>query len=178
MACIALVELRQRRNARSLQATAELVYTELMIFDNETTAIGALKVMIDAGHRYHNLERRLGYGIAFLLGTSIPETSWIRLPKDGKHFLTVIERLRSAQVLELSAKYAGLRKRVVDWFLDHARRESEREPAGAGSSVASIEPNQTQTADAVNDAEQSLSDNGWWEDFVTSPSDLDGLSAD
>lgn len=75
MACIALVELRRRNNVRSRDATAKLIQADLSMFTNPQSARDVLDAMIDAGHRYSNLEKHLGQGVAFVLGKTVSETS-------------------------------------------------------------------------------------------------------
>lgn len=73
VACLVLVDLRDRIGRPSIEETASLLCRTGVIAAGEKRAIKIVNAMVDAGHRYRNLELNTSSGIALVLGTSLPE---------------------------------------------------------------------------------------------------------
>lgn len=72
--CILLVEFRTKNNVTSVEDTATMLYDQHHLFPSLAIAKEGLAAMIDAGHRYKNLERSIGIGAPFVLGTTLAES--------------------------------------------------------------------------------------------------------
>jgi len=73
-----------------------------------------LATMIERGGYYLNLEKHVGQGICFVLGTSLSETHWTKLiTKSGPKFDAVLERFKQISLSNTAAPYAILRQRVI-----------------------------------------------------------------
>lgn len=70
-----LVEFQAQNPSLDLTATAEALSTSGTVCKSFAEARETLEYMLDAGHRYKNLEAHLGIGATFLLGGEISE-SW------------------------------------------------------------------------------------------------------
>jgi hypothetical protein len=70
-----LVEFQAQHPSLDLAVTAEALSTCGTVCRGFAEARETLEHMLDAGHRYRNLEAHLGIGATFLLGTELPE-SW------------------------------------------------------------------------------------------------------
>jgi hypothetical protein len=74
MACIALAEWRQTRKVYPGDEIVKRMLSESDAFKNEQEASKALEEMLDKGSRYKNIEKHIGAGAAFALGTKLAET--------------------------------------------------------------------------------------------------------
>lgn len=70
-----LVEFQAQHQALDLAVTAEALSTCGNVCKGFAEARETLEYMLDAGHRYKNLETHLGPGVTFLLGIELSE-SW------------------------------------------------------------------------------------------------------
>lgn len=70
-----LVEFQAQHLSLDLAVTAEALSTCSTVCKGFAEARETLEYMLDAGHRYKNLEAHLGIGVTFLLGTELSE-SW------------------------------------------------------------------------------------------------------
>lgn len=73
IACLVLVELRDSLDRPSYELTAALLHRTGIIPTSLSAASKTIKTMIDAGHRYRNLQRESSHGLALVLGISLPE---------------------------------------------------------------------------------------------------------
>lgn len=70
--------------------------------------------MDDRGHRYMNLEERVGGGVCFTLGISLSETHWTKvLLKSGPEFEKCVRQIESTSAGRLARVYADLRDIVI-----------------------------------------------------------------
>ena len=69
------MEFHAQHLALDLAVTAEALSTCGTVCKGFAEARETLQHMLDAGHRYKNLEAHLGIGATFLFGTELPE-SW------------------------------------------------------------------------------------------------------
>lgn len=76
VACLVLVDFRDGIGRPSIQDTAALLYHTGIIATTLSKAVKTVNAMVDAGHRYRNLELNTIHGLALVLGTSLPE-SWL-----------------------------------------------------------------------------------------------------
>lgn len=76
VACLVLVDFRDGIGRPSVQDTAALLYQTGIIATTLSKAVKTVNAMVDAGHRYRNLELNTTHGLALVLGTSLPE-SWL-----------------------------------------------------------------------------------------------------
>lgn len=117
-ACIVLMDYRKATGFKSTDDTAYNLCHGMQLYETTVEARQTIDAMIHDGSRYKNLERHLGVGITFLLGTSLGESCWTKLlPQDGPKFELVKLRLRSLGLDEQSKRYRQLRIAVVNWFL-------------------------------------------------------------
>lgn len=77
MACIALAEWRPNDKVIAGDETVKLLISKSDVSSNEPEAAKILRDMLDKGHRYKNLERHVGGGIAFALGVEMAETQCV-----------------------------------------------------------------------------------------------------
>lgn len=73
LACLVLVDFRDGIGRPSVQDTAALLYQTGIIATTLSKAVKTVNAMIDAGHRYRNLELNTKSGLALVLGISLPE---------------------------------------------------------------------------------------------------------
>ncbi|KAI9715119.1 MAG: hypothetical protein M1828_001054 [Chrysothrix sp. TS-e1954] len=86
-----------------------------------------LRTMIDAGHRYKNLEIQVGVGAPLVLGCELAETHWTKvLPKSTPKSLQAFQALRNSEIPHLAQKYQKLRMHIVGELLH--RLESAESP--------------------------------------------------
>jgi hypothetical protein len=65
-----------------------LLYRTGIIPTTRSAALKTIKAMVDAGHRYRNLQHETSRGLAFVLGISLPE-HWFVCPQHiGNQYLT------------------------------------------------------------------------------------------
>jgi hypothetical protein len=76
VACLVLVDFRDGIGRPSVQDTAALLYQTGIIPTTLTRAIKTVNTMVDAGHRYRNLELNTTSGLCLVLGILLPE-SWL-----------------------------------------------------------------------------------------------------
>jgi hypothetical protein len=76
LACLVLVDFRDGIGRPSVQDTAALLCQTGIIATTLCKAVKTVNAMIDAGHRYRNLELNTKSGLALVLGISLPE-SWL-----------------------------------------------------------------------------------------------------
>jgi len=75
--------------------------------------------MIDAGHRYKNIEKALGAGSILVLGKDIAETTWTKLlPKSGPKFSAAMDHMKSEGIPALASKYKDLSTQVIEHELN------------------------------------------------------------
>ena len=106
---------------------------ELGVFNHDAKELKVrVQEMINAGSRYRNLEKKLGSGVVFLLGTDIPESSyaiptsssirmhtkifrWTKLlPKSGKKFTSVINNIRKTAVPNLATTLSDVQTAILE----------------------------------------------------------------
>lgn len=75
IACLVLVDFRDGIGRPSVEETAALLCQTGIIATTQMKAAKIVNSMIDAGHRYRNLELNTTPGLAMVLGISLPE-SW------------------------------------------------------------------------------------------------------
>jgi hypothetical protein len=76
VACLVLVDFRDGIGRPSVQNTAALLCQTGIIATTLSKAVKTVNAMIDAGHRYRNLELNTKSGLVLVLGISLPE-SWL-----------------------------------------------------------------------------------------------------
>lgn len=69
------MEFRTRHNITSVEDTATVLYHRHHLCTSLEKTKETIAGMIDAGHRYKNLEGSIGVGVTFVLGTKLAE-SW------------------------------------------------------------------------------------------------------
>lgn len=69
-----LVELRARENISSVEGVATFLHSSWSTQYSLCDLGNVVRSMIEAGHRYRNIEKVLGQGSILVLGTSIKET--------------------------------------------------------------------------------------------------------
>jgi hypothetical protein len=74
--CLVLVDFRDGIGRPSVQDTAALLYQTGIIPTTLSRATKTVNSMVDAGHRYRNLELNTTSGLCLVLGTLLPE-SWL-----------------------------------------------------------------------------------------------------
>jgi hypothetical protein len=76
LACLVLVDFRDGIGRPSVEETATLLFQTGIIPTALSRAVKIVNAMIDAGHRYRNLELNTTSGISLVLGIFLPE-SWL-----------------------------------------------------------------------------------------------------
>lgn len=74
LACLVLVEIRDSMHRPPIPTTAEMLRRESIILCDQESAIKMIEDMLDAGHRYQNLEAKIHPGICLALGKASPES--------------------------------------------------------------------------------------------------------
>lgn len=74
--CILLVKLRAQYPHCSAEETALALYRSGLFAHNLRMLIDAVATMMDAGHRYQNMENSLGIGTTIFLGKDTPESTY------------------------------------------------------------------------------------------------------
>lgn len=114
MACIVLEEMCRELGRPALTALAATVHVGMA----QSFTVDIEKYvddMLNLGSRYINIEATLGRGICLVLGCELPESHWYKLlPKSGELFDSVMGRLRSVGMEQLSARYVSLRNAIVE----------------------------------------------------------------
>jgi hypothetical protein len=72
--CVVLIDLMGMNRGARADQTAEALYRLNASLYPRETVIDTVKEMVDAGSRYKNIEKTLGKGAIFVLGTEIAET--------------------------------------------------------------------------------------------------------
>lgn len=124
--CILLVEYRADVGCQPEldQGTIETVSKATSYHNSEIEAKQGLATMIERGGYYLNLEKHVGQGVCFVLGTSLSETYWTKLiTKSGPKFNMVLERFNEISLPETAAQYAALRQRVIGAKLESFRNQ-------------------------------------------------------
>jgi hypothetical protein len=73
IACLVLVDLRDSMGRPSDENTATLLCRTGIIPTGRSAALKLIRAMVDAGHRYRNLQLEISPGLALVLGISLPE---------------------------------------------------------------------------------------------------------
>ena len=76
VACLILVDFRDGIGRPSVEDTATILYQTGIIPTTLSKAIKTVNAMVDAGHRYRNLELNTTSGLCLVLGILLPE-SWL-----------------------------------------------------------------------------------------------------
>ena len=69
-----LVAFRASNKCPSVESTADKLYPVLTQVDTKESLLWHLHHMINAGHRYGNIEKALGRGVCLVLGKEVSET--------------------------------------------------------------------------------------------------------
>jgi len=150
LACILLLELRKEFKVPSDGETATLLYSAGFSSDDVDKLEEKVQEMVAVGSRYKNLEKEIGLGVAFVLGTSIPESSyavtspprsdyaetprWKKLlPKSGPKFTEFIDHANKTSLPALAAQYSNLRTAVIETQLCVYRRSQSSLETALGS---------------------------------------------
>lgn len=134
LACILLLELRKEFKVPSDGETATLLYNAGFSSDDVDKLEEKVQEMVAVGSRYKNLEKEIGLGVAFVLGTSIPESSWKKLlPKSGPKFTEFIDHAKKTSLPALAAQYSNLRTAVIETQLCVYRRSQSSLETALGS---------------------------------------------
>jgi hypothetical protein len=76
LACLVLVDFRDGIGRPSVEETATLLFQTGIFPTALSRAVKTVNAMIDAGHRYRNLELNTTSGTSLVLGIFLPE-SWL-----------------------------------------------------------------------------------------------------
>lgn len=74
IACIVLVDIRDLMGRPPIDVIACAVHVAHVVDVSAEDIKRTVEKMIDCGHRYNNMERRLGRGICLSLGSDLPES--------------------------------------------------------------------------------------------------------
>ena len=88
IACLVLVDLRDSMGRPSDEDTATLLCRTGVIPTGYSAALKTIKAMVDAGHRYRNLQLEISPGLALVLGTALPEYWYVLLQSVQERDLT------------------------------------------------------------------------------------------
>lgn len=118
MLCILLADFRKalypeppsaKAMARKLKETK--IFPDFKIDELERV----VNEMDTCGHRYLNLEKKLGAGVCFALGGGLSESHWTKLLPAGTKADPVIRHLKkNTRLTEIASALAPLRQRVID----------------------------------------------------------------
>jgi len=98
----------------SVEATAMFLHHTAEFGQDIVDATNGLKDMIDAGHKYKQLEAALGAGVCMFLPTNIGESNWTKiLTKGTERHRSVVHNLSLTTIAPFARQYAALRERVV-----------------------------------------------------------------
>lgn len=114
-ACLVMTEYESRAESFDMESMACLL-TKAGVCSSKKAARTDLKAMLAAGSRYRNLEKSLGRGVCFVLGTSFPESCWTKLfPKSDSR---LIKHCRNIGLDGLAQPYSNLRDAVIEVALE------------------------------------------------------------
>lgn len=80
LACLVLVDFRDAIGRPPVEETAALLHQTGIIPTALSKAIKTVNAMVDAGHRYRNLELNVAPGLALVLGISLSESWLVHIP--------------------------------------------------------------------------------------------------
>lgn len=84
LACLVLIDLRDRIGEPSFEATAAYLCSA-GVFSTSAAALAVFRKMIDAGSRYRNLETALGTsGVCLALGSGLSEGWYVPKSRHNK----------------------------------------------------------------------------------------------
>jgi len=110
-----LVQYRARfSQSIPVEDTARMLHFTAQMCSTYEQALLKLTTMIERGQTYERIERALGRGACFALGTSLAETHWTKLlPKRTPKFEEVMNVIRRTSVPGLAATFARLQERIL-----------------------------------------------------------------
>ncbi|KAJ8067029.1 hypothetical protein OCU04_004409 [Sclerotinia nivalis] len=87
--------------------------------DDLQVLTNSIETLIQAGPRYENIAKKLGFGSLFLLGDVVPTSVWERsLPKKGPLFEQAMTHLIDKNIINLGKDYENLAKKILKVFED------------------------------------------------------------
>ncbi|ESZ94036.1 hypothetical protein SBOR_5562 [Sclerotinia borealis F-4128] len=87
--------------------------------DDMQSLIKTIEILIQAGPRYENIAKKLGFGSLFLLGDTVPANVWERwLPYKGSLFEQAMSYLMDKGIIDLGEKYEEVAKKIINRFED------------------------------------------------------------
>lgn len=92
IACLVLVDLRDSMGRPSDEDTAALLCRTGIIMAGRAVALKTIRAMVDAGHRYRNLQSEISSGLPLVLGISLPEYWFVHV----QSLLTAISDAKAA----------------------------------------------------------------------------------
>lgn len=76
LACLVLVDIRDGMQRPSIAETAQILRQEGVVCFNQKDAVKLIEGMVNAGHRYRNMEKTVRGGICMALGTGLAESQY------------------------------------------------------------------------------------------------------
>ncbi|EMC97239.1 hypothetical protein BAUCODRAFT_444734 [Baudoinia panamericana UAMH 10762] len=117
LACLVLVELRDLIGRPSVETTAAILCSTGILAASFDHAVKTTSTMIDAGHRYINMEKNIARGLALVVGTNLREYCWIKY-KSGPVFDAIKTRLQQDDIAALALTYHYLQERITRAEID------------------------------------------------------------
>ncbi|KAM0724053.1 hypothetical protein Q7P37_000233 [Cladosporium fusiforme] len=101
-------------SVQSIDATAQMLHLHANLGLSLKHASKTLEKMIARGNSYKYLERTLGVGVCFVLGTSLSETHWTKLlAKSTPESAKAIDQIRNTPVMSLGERFGPVQVEAI-----------------------------------------------------------------